>query len=213
MAKKLGTQFRKKFVNVAKQMNDIAVRANSPYFIDGLDFVNKNTKMLGSFQAAETWTSKAGTQAFDTTNYIFGSRGLKISEDDNSSNIIYSSRESISIDMTKLDNGATSTTADKILVAFYCQDITKILKTPTNGILLYFSADATVGGNNFNYSITDIVDGWNYKLIPKSSFSQGGTVDWGTIQSIAVAWYTNTNAQNAYVTFGLLCLVAATPTL
>lgn len=167
-----------------------------------------NTKLGAMFQADETWSSGGGTQSVDTTNVKLGSQSLRITENDNTAGSLYSTRNNISLDLSKRNNGEVSSDADYIYYPVYISDVTKV-----NHIMLLFSADATFNNSNRLYVLisSGLITGWNFLKISKSSFISEGTITWSSIQSVRVGWTSLDNAQGAYVSFNLIQLIAKDP--
>ncbi|MFA4854187.1 MAG: hypothetical protein WC616_02420 [Candidatus Omnitrophota bacterium] len=202
----MGWSLKNDTLNVPLLMN-----ASNANLLDGFDYFLVNGKEIAHFQASETWTSVAGTQADDTTNFLIGTKSLRITENDNTGSQLYSSINfAATKDLTTFKNGAASAAGDYIYFVVYVSDVTK-----TVGVQLIFDTAAAYTGSNiyYYYKITELSTGWNYILAPKSAFSSSGTPNWNNINSMAVTWNSQDNAINAYVSFQLIMLLAASPTL
>lgn len=161
------------------------------------------SKLIADFQDDETWTSGAGTQTDDSTNFRLGTESIRITENDNSSGLLYSDRNSASFNLNQFQSGAVSDSDDFIYAIFYVSDSTKV----TN-VIIGFDADATYDGTNaYTYTITSIRNGWNYVKIKKSAFSSSGSPDWASVDSMRVSWTSTASASGAYVSFQALHLV------
>lgn len=161
-------------------------------------------KLIADFQDDETWTSGAGTQSDDGTNYRLGTESIKILEDDNTGSLLYSDRNSITLNLATFESGAASDTSDYIYLICYISDASKV-----SNIKIAFSTEATYDGDpSYLYTVaTGFVSGWNYIKIKKSAFTNTNMVDWTGIQSMRVAWTSTNNAQNAYISFQAVYLI------
>ncbi len=181
-----------------------------PWYIN--EWYGANTKLVAMFQSDETWTSGVGTQSNDAVNVKLGSQSLKILENDNTAGVLFSDRNSISLNLATFNDGSASSTSDYIYVVFYISDVTKIDTSGGKGIRLLFSQATSPDGNNVLGTITSgLVTGWNYVKIAKSDFAVNGTGAWSGIQSLRVYWYSLANAINAYVSFQLVQLIRKDP--
>ena len=145
---------------------------------------NDKSKLIADFQDDETWTSGAGTQSDDSTNFRLGTESIRITENDGTGGLLYSDRSSASFNLNQFESGDTSDTDDYIYFIFYVSDSTKV----TN-VILGFDADATYDGTNaYTYTATTITTGWNYYKVKKSAFSSSGSPNWASVDSMRVGW-------------------------
>jgi hypothetical protein len=154
------------------------------------------SKEIANFQDAETWTSGAGTQADDSTNFRLGTESIRITENDGTGGLLYSDRNSASYNLNQFADASASDSADYIYYIFYVSDATG------------FDADATYDGTNgYIYTITSVVTGWNYVKIKKSAFTSNGSPDWASVDSMRVGWTSTASATGAYISFQSLYLL------
>ena len=159
------------------------------------------SKLIADFQDDETWTSGAGTQADDATNFRLGTESIRITS--TADILLYSDQNSASFNLDEFEDTSASDSADYIYAVFYVSDSTKVAS-----VLIGFDADATYDGTNaYSYTITSVVDGWNYVKVKKSAFSSTGSPDWASIDSIRVGWTGQSTSTGAYVSFQALYLV------
>jgi len=159
------------------------------------------SKLIANFQDTETWTSGAGTQADDATNFRLGTESIRITSTGDIA--LYSDQNSASFNLNQFESGAASDSADYIYAIFYASDSSKVAS-----VQIGFDADATYDGTNaYTYSITTIVDGWNYVKIKKSAFTSGGSPDWASVDSMRVGWTGQATSTGSYVSFQTLYLV------
>jgi hypothetical protein len=161
-------------------------------------------KLIADFQDDETWTSGAGTQADDATNFRLGTESIRITEDDGSGGLLYSDQNSVSLNLATFQSGAASDTSDYIYVVCYISDVTKVVS-----VVVAFSTEATYDGDpSYLYTVSSgLVTGWNYIKIKKSAFTNTNMVDWTGIQSMRVGWTSTASATAEYVSFQALYLV------
>ena len=159
------------------------------------------SKLLADFQDDETWTSGAGTQADDATNYRLGTESIRITSTGDTA--LYSDQNSITLNIDQFQSGAASDSDDYIYAIFYVSDYTKVAN-----VTIGFDADATYDGTNaYTYAITSVVTGWNYVKIEKSAFSSSGSPDWSSVNSMRVSWTGQSTSTGAYVSFQAVYLV------
>jgi hypothetical protein len=172
-----------------------------------------NTKLGAMFQNDETWTSIAGTQSNDATNFKLGIQSLKILESDNTAGLLASKRDSITLDLSILNDNSSSSESDYIYFVFYISDVAAIDTGAGKGISLRFSQDSTYSDTNIvYYDLTSgLATAWNYIKIAKSSFLTSGAGAWDGIQSIRISWYSLDNYQNEYISFQLVQLIKKDP--
>ena len=159
----------------------------------------KQYKLIDNFQDNSGWTSGAGTQSNDLIHRKIGDKGLKIAEDDNTGSTLYSTKSSLTLDLTVFDDSSTSSTNDSIFLAFYVSD-----STLTTSVTLTITTSA---GNDFYYVYTSFSDGWNLSKTSKVDFSETGSPDWSTITEIKLSWISENSAINEFITFGALYLI------
>jgi len=161
------------------------------------------SKLIADFQDDESWSSGAGTQTDDSTNYRLGSESIKIADNDNSAGLLYSDLGSLSLNLAQFESGAASDTSDYIIAMFYVSDASLV----TN-VILGFDIDSSYDGSDaYTYTITSVVDGWNYVKIKKSAFTGTGMPTWLAVCSIRVGWTSKASASGEYVSFQALYLV------
>ena len=170
-----------------------------------------NVKTIDDFQDVSEWTSVTGTQSLDSANTKIGSYSLKILENDALAGSLFSTKNNLNLDLTKLNNRELSGDSDYINVVLYISNINAI--NLSTGVTLAFSQDPTYSNTNIKLiSITTgLTTGWNYIKIKKSTAItlEGGA--WSGIQSLKILWSSNAGYQNAYVSFQLIQLVKADP--
>jgi len=168
-------------------------------------YSKKEVKVIDRFQDSSGWTSGAGTQAYDFIHKKFGDRALKISEDDNTSSTLYSTKSGLSLDLTHFDYDEINDTtpvakiAEQIFLGFYIDDVDYV-----NDVTLTLS---TSGGNYFEYTYSTLRTGWNLIRTAKNSFTETGSPDWSNITEIKLEWESTNNAINKFVTFSALYLI------
>ena len=162
------------------------------------------SKLIADFQDDETWTSGAGTQADDSTNFRLGTESIRITENDGTGGLLYSDQNSVSLNLATFASGAASDTSDYIYLIAYISDVTKV-----TDIQVGFSTEATYDGDpSYAYTISSgLVTGWNYIKILKSAFTNTNMSDWTGIQSMRIGWTSTASASGAYVSFQALYLV------
>lgn len=144
------------------------------------EFVNQDKYALATMETGETWTNEAGTPAFDTTNYIYGSRGRKFSP---SASGTETSRteHSPTLDLTKFDNNKTSTTSDQITLWAY-------IDKPTNLASIRLRLVNETGGTYTNYYeqswTTGFRTGWQQFVVAKSAMTANGSPVWTDIETV-----------------------------
>lgn len=164
------------------------------------------SKEIANFQDAETWTAGAdATATDDSTIFRLGTESISLLDDSDTGDLNTLTQNSITLNLTEFEDTSASDTADYIMFIFYVTDATYV----TN-IILSFSPDATYDDSDYyKYTITSVVDGWNYVKIKKSAFTSSGTPSWSVIQSIQVAYTStaNANTNSASVKFQSLYLL------
>lgn len=152
---------------------------------------NYNTKpstLLEDFENSADFiiTSGTGIIISDTTNFITGSKSLKITSTTNNSNV----------GITKNIN--FNFTGPRIELLFYCDDSER---PPTVGMYL---SSTTNFSKYFYKSQSTIVKGWNRWEIHKNDFSVTGGESWNnTMIRLKLIVYAQTNA-NSHVSFDSL---------
>lgn len=161
-------------------------------------------KLIADFQDDETWTSGAGTQADDSTNYRLGTESVRITEDDGSGGLLYSDQNSVSLNLATFQSGAGSDTSDYIYVICYISDVSKV-----SSVTVGFSDEATYDGDpSYVYTVSSgLVTGWNYIKIKKSAFTNTNMSNWTSVQSMRVGWTSTASATGEYVSFQALYLI------
>ena len=168
-----------------------------------------NVKTIDDFQDVSLWTVGAGTQSADASNVKIGRQSLKLLEPDAVAGSLYSNRNNMSLDLTKLNNGEVSGDDDYINLVFYVSDVSKVAS-----MSIRLEQNATYTETNYKrYDMTpaSLVTGWNFIKIKKSAFSTIGTGAWSGIQSMRIIWVSTVDALNAYVSFQLIQLVKKDP--
>jgi len=167
-----------------------------------------NTKSIATMETDETWTLVAGTLSADTTYVKVGSQGQRITENDNTGSALYAKRDSVTYDLTTLNNGEVSGTDDYIVYAVYISDVTKVVS-----FAIQFGADSVFSPTNRFYKSTStgLVTGWNFIKTAKSAFTQNGAISWDDIRSMVIYWTSLDNALGAYVTFDDIWLCKKDP--
>ena len=167
-----------------------------------------NTKLGDDFQDDSVWSSGAGTQSADTTNVKIGSQSLRITENDNTGNRLFSTFDNISLDFTLLNNSETSNDDDYISFVVFITDVNFV-----GDVRLDLGNDSTFNSaNRRGLSVTSgLINGWNFLKLLKSDFDTAGTGDFSDIKSIRASWNSLANAQNEYVSFQLIQLVKKDP--
>lgn len=107
----------------------------------------------------------------DTTNFVEGTQSVKISNE--------AINKAISLDLTLLNNGQTSTTSDYIEFWYFISgDINKLIsiaiKFGDTPLTTYFRKEV---GTGFKL-------GWNFFRFKKSTFIETGSPDWSTIAKV-----------------------------
>jgi len=203
--------------DVADTAQTDATNANNKIdnsFNADLEVYYGNVKTIDDFNSVSVWTQQYGTLAQDTTNVKIGTGSIRITETDSTAKSLYAYKNSISLNLSVLNNGEATEDSDYIYLAYYVSNVAYLDFTSGYGVRISFGADASFSvANSFTYTITSgVVTGWNYAKILKSDFSTTGTISWSNIQSIRVFWRSLASATGVYVSFQLLQFVKADPT-
>ena len=167
-----------------------------------------NTKLGDDGQDVGDWTSGVGTLSQDTTNVKIGSGSIRVTDADNIVSSKIASKNNLTIDLTSLNNGETSTDDDYIYFIFFISNVSAVTT-----VQVAFSTNPTFNGANsklFNIT-TGLITGWNFAKIKKSDFTTSGTGSFNGVQSIRTLWNSNSGFIGEYVSFQLIQLVKKDP--
>jgi len=200
------------FTDIQTKTTDINNKILNSFARDANDYAG-NQKLGDDGQDVNLWTSGTGTLSQDTVNVKIGSGSIKLLEDDNLSSTLGATKNNISLDFTKLDNGEISSDDDFIVIDLYVSDVTKVSAT---GVIIAFGQDAVYSAANrkrIAIPASQLVTGWNYIKFKKSDATTDGSGAWSGIQSLSFNWITAVSAQNSYISLQLVQLVKKHPTL
>ena len=167
-------------------------------------YFDRSVLEIEAFEDDSDWTSGTGspTLSNDPTYAKTGSDTLKLLEPDASSGDL-KAYKSVSLDLTKFNNGIDTAGADAVLgFLVYASDKAKV-----NSYTFRFGDDAS---NNYYYTQAEAGTGagYNYMFTPKSDFStQGSPTGWDSISWIQVEWNSTASATNEYVCFDIAQLM------
>ncbi len=198
--------------NQGKQI-DLEQQRMKGIYLDLPYLYNHNTKLIDDCETIGNWTQIEGTLSADGTNKKTGSYGVKIEESDNTSSYLIADLNSISLDLTKFEDGSASTTSDFITMAVYVSDISALYDG--NCIWIKISVNAEFDNTDFYQFIltrSSLSTGWNYISVQKSSFAVvDGSPSWSGVQSIRVQWRSNDSNMGEYITIDALQMVRNDP--
>jgi hypothetical protein len=175
-------------------------------------FYWKNTKVLYAFANHEEWTEaypSRTTISDEEDNQIIGNTALKITNDLSTEGwmSVYQTL-SATVDLTKMQDGVTSSTTDDIFVVlFYVSDADMI------GDIEFKVGDDS--SNCYKFDVEgnfDVYDGWNVLFLPKTDFSTVGTpTGWNSIDYIRIAPYTYSGYDEEYLYFQYMMIIRYDP--
>lgn len=171
-----------------------------------------NTKLVDNGHSISDWSAVTGATINEDATYDkIGGISMDIINALTSGTLVYAIKESISLDLTKVSGGLTSSTSDFIRLVFYISDIDAV---STSGVFVHFSQNSTFSTTNAkSYAIpkASLVEGWNYVDIVKSDFTTNGTGAWSGVQSIAFGWTSSTSYNDEFVALQLIQLTLVDP--
>jgi|LGOV01.1.fsa_nt_gb hypothetical protein len=163
------------------------------------------TKIADDGQDVSLFTATGGILSQDTVNVKIGSGSIRITEATAGTSYNHASKNNISLDFLKFNNGEISDEDDYISFILYVSNINAV-----NQAQVIFSQDAIYSDLNIKYKLilsSGLVSGWNYLKIKKSTFANAGTGAWDNIQSMKLLWKSNAGFLGEYISFQLVQLV------
>lgn len=174
---------------------------NSTCLKDFIDYaINNNTKEIHNFESVGDFTL-TGSMSLSSmlSDAIFGINALKIQDTNDSGGSIGIYDTFSSIDLTTFNSGASSSTSDYIMFAFYVSDSTKI-----RNILIRLGDDDS---NCYYKFMPNWRTYWNFKKFKKSEFGTDGTPSgWDDITFLRIYVETHDNSSSDYVAFNKIWL-------
>jgi hypothetical protein len=165
---------------------------------------NDKSKILLDFQDGG-YVAGSGTVSDDTVNVRLGTKSIKLTENNNVGNLLYTDKNNLVLNGETFSSGASSDSSDYIHFTFFVSDATKV-----SNVYLSISSEAIYAGVNYaEVLITGIVSGWNSCKILKSNFNFNGSMtDFSTIGSVRMGFTSLNNASGVYVSFQQSSLIS-----
>jgi hypothetical protein len=180
--------------SIRTEINNELLSYDECFKMDLQHYWRVSNKSVATFESTEgwannSWNSTVGTVANDTTNYKVGSQGISITSPNNGGG----GKLSKVMNLSTFNDGSASTTNDYIQFALYITTA-EIAKLNTNGILLRFfceTAPTMTSYFSYNIAVANLVNGWNFLNIVKSSFATNGSAAWADVKGLS---FTNNGA-------------------
>jgi hypothetical protein len=180
--------------SIRTEINNELLSYDECFKMDLQHYWRVSNKSVATFESTEgwannSWNSTVGTVANDTTNYKVGSQGISITSPNNGGG----GKLSKVMNLSTFNDGSASTTDDYIQFALYITTA-EIAKLNTNGILLRFfceTAPTMTSYFSYNIAVANLVNGWNFLNIVKSSFATNGSAAWADVKGLS---FTNNGA-------------------
>lgn len=165
------------------------------------DFVG-NTRRIFDYLDADDWVAQSSTTVSTVTSgALVGGKAVKIEETDNAGSFISAKLNSISLDLSVLNNGEVVANGDFYVFPVTVSDATKF--DFAFGLRLNFSDQATFDdANHERFSVTTgIVTGLNFLKVKKQDLATiGGGADLSNIQSLSIVARTTASAIGESIT-------------
>lgn len=174
---------------------------NSTCLKDFIDYaMNNSIKEINNFENTTDFSTTGSMMlAGMYESSIFGANALKIQDLNDSGGSIGIYDTFTSIDLTAFPSGASSSSSDYIMFAFYVSDSSKF-----NNILIRLGDDDS---NCYYKFITSFHSSWNVEKMKKSDFGTDGTPSgWDDVTFLRIYVDTKANASSDYVACNKLWL-------
>lgn len=165
-------------------------------------------------QSLSKWTNGTfGIPSADTAHFKTGKQTIKNTSNTNTLASIGIISNGLSLDINKLNNGEAVTDEDYIVFPIYIEDIAAVNTALTDAINIKLSSDTPFATNNYIVisKNTELVTGWNFIKIKRSTIITAGSPDLSNIRSMAFSWQANANMINKFVSIGEIQLVKKDP--
>jgi hypothetical protein len=157
------------------------------FSMDLIGYYRRNIKQIFTGETDETWSNSSwqgytGYAAKDYTYFKVGFSSVRCSTNSISGGISLSK----SLDLTRFNDGSSSTTADYISFQMYL-DQNSFDNLTDNGLILNFYNESKPSSTNFFRMVirkSTLKTGWNFLKYKKSDFISSGTPIWSSVTGL-----------------------------